>query len=448
MRKTTPGPTSVFKLFFKAQFCVILLLGMLSCGDESSVATGPDVDSVGSVAVSQATVSLEEGDTIELTASVTSVSGSALGNASVTWTSSDPGVASVSSPSTGLTILIVAEKEGTAVITALSGGKSGTSNLRVKAKPEDVTGNYFASVGGVPRSLLSLTQTGSSVTFQLEHAGTTLTGSGTVNGRSVTLASEAAPVSLTLSLEFSRESTSFIGSYDFTSTEETANGTLTGSRNPHPTYDVTAEGLPAMIEKDYIDLGAIERVTLFRSSSGHDFSDDYEVCRSMKHYFHPVSTVDWSSIPVYSPIDGTILGWSYEGDLGIALTIGSSAFPGVSVTIFHMSLSSPLSIGDTVNAGDVLGTHFGSGTNSDIAVGIVVPDLEKAGGHAYMLSSYFDVMTDGVFQNYEALGASSSADFIITATERDADPLTCDGEAFSSSGSLDNWFEFQRDSHH
>ena len=57
---------------------------MLSCGDESSVATGPDVDSVGSVAVSQATVSLEEGDTIELTASVTSVSGSALGNASVT----------------------------------------------------------------------------------------------------------------------------------------------------------------------------------------------------------------------------------------------------------------------------------------------------------------------------------------------------------------------------
>jgi len=173
MRKPTPGPTSVFKLFFKAQFCVILLLGMLSCGDESSVATGPDVDSVGSVAVSQATVSLEEGDTIELTASVTSVSGSALGNASVTWTSSDPGVASVSSPGTGLTILIVAEKEGTAVITALSGGKSGTSNLRVKAKPEDVTGNYFASVGGVPRSLLSLTQTGSSVTFQLEHAGTT-----------------------------------------------------------------------------------------------------------------------------------------------------------------------------------------------------------------------------------------------------------------------------------
>ena len=39
-------------------------------------------------------------------------------------------------------------------------------------------------------------------------------------------------------------------------------------------------------------------------------------------------------------------------------------------------------------------------------------------------------------------------DFVITATERDADPLTCDGEAFSSTGSLANWFELQRYSHH
>ena len=433
----------------KAKFCLILSIGLLSCGDDRSGATSPEVDSVGSVSVSQATASLEEGDTFQLTASVTSVSGSALGNANVTWTSSDPMVARVSSPSTGLTILIVAEKEGSAVITALSGGKSGTSNVKVTAKPEDVTGNYFASIGGVRRSLLSLTQTGSSVTFQLEHAGTTLTGSGTLNERSVTLATEAGPVSLTLALEFSPGSTSFDGLYDFTSSEETASGTFTGSRNPHPTYDVTANGLPVIIEKDYIDLGVIDRVSLFRSSSGHDFSDDFEVCRSMKHYFHPVSTVDWSSIPVYSPIDGTILGWSHEGDSGTAITIGSRAFPGVSVTIFHMSPSSPPSLGDEVNAGDALGTHFGSGTNSDIAVGIVVPNLENTGGHAYRLSSYFDVMADSIFQNYEALGASSRTDFIITATERDADPLTCDGEAFSSSGSLANWFEFQRgDSHH
>ena len=88
-----------------------------------------------------------------------------------------------------------------------------------------------------------------------------------------------------------------------------------------------------------------------------------------------------------------------------------------------------------MTAGDPLGTHYRSTGNSDIAVGIVTPD-------GYMLVSYFDVMTDDVFQSYEARGASSRSDFIITATERDADPLTCDGEEFSSSGTLLQWFEF------
>jgi len=49
-------------------------------------------------------------------------------------------------------------------------------------------------------------------------------------------------------------------------------------------------------------------------------------------------------------------------------------------------------------------------------------------------------MTDDVFQPYEARGASSRDRFVITATERDGDPLTCEGEEFSSSGSLAEWF--------
>jgi hypothetical protein len=57
-----------------------------------------------------------------------------------------------------------------------------------------------------------------------------------------------------------------------------------------------------------------------------------------------------------------------------------------------------------------------------------------------MLVSYFNVMTDDVFQEYEARGASSRDRFVITAAERDADPLTCEGEEFSSGGTLPEWF--------
>ena len=90
--------------------------------------------------------------------------------------------------------------------------------------------------------------------------------------------------------------------------------------------------------------------------------------------------------------------------------------------------------GATVAAGDRLGTHYGTESNSDIAGGIVTPD-------GYMLVSYFDVMTDDVFRDHEARGASSRSDSVITAAERDADPLMCEGEEFSISGTLPQWFD-------
>jgi hypothetical protein len=58
-----------------------------------------------------------------------------------------------------------------------------------------------------------------------------------------------------------------------------------------------------------------------------------------------------------------------------------------------------------------------------------------------MLVSYFDVMTDDVFRDHEARGASSRSDSVITAAERDADPLMCEGEEFSISGTLPQWFD-------
>jgi uncharacterized protein YjdB len=85
---------------------------------------------VASVAVTPGTSELVVGQTTQLKAEPRDASGQALANRSVTWSTSAPNVASVSS--TGLVTAIAA---GTATITAASEGKSGTAAITVNPKP-------------------------------------------------------------------------------------------------------------------------------------------------------------------------------------------------------------------------------------------------------------------------------------------------------------------------
>ena len=101
--------------------------------------------------------------------------------------------------------------------------------------------------------------------------------------------------------------------------------------------------------------------------------------------------------------------------------------------IFHINLNNPLNVGDIVTAGQELGkSQKIFGTSTDLAVGVHTPN-------GYKLVSYFDVMTDLLFQDYQARGMGSRDEAIISKEERDADPLTCDGEEFVDSGNLENW---------
>jgi hypothetical protein len=89
-------------------------------------------------------------------------------------------------------------------------------------------------------------------------------------------------------------------------------GTPAGPSNPNPggpsappTYDVDALGVPQFATNDYIDLAAIQRISRFRSSIGHSTSDDFETCRSMKHYFQPKGSADWSTVTILAPAQGS-----------------------------------------------------------------------------------------------------------------------------------------------
>jgi hypothetical protein len=87
-------------------------------------------------------------------------------------------------------------------------------------------------------------------------------------------------------------------------------------------------------------------------------------------------------------------------------------------------------------AGARIGTHIGNETMSDVAVLVDDPN-------GYRLVSWFDAITDALFETYRARGLEARSDAIITRAARDASPLRCNGEAFADKGVLPNWIRLR-----
>lgn len=210
-------------------------------------------------------------------------------------------------------------------------------------------------------------------------------------------------------------------------------GEVTGDGGGDGPDNAADEAIPQLVSADYIGLDHIARISRFRSGVGHDYSDEFESCRSMKHYFRPHLSADWSAVPIFSPTTGIVSQVDTEWT-GSQVRIRSEQHPTFSVILFHVDLANPLVVGDRVVAGQQLGTHIGSQTMSDIAVG-------NQTSTGWRLVSYFDVMTDSVFERYRARGLQTRDDAIISREARDADPLICSGETFADGGSIENWVD-------
>jgi len=198
------------------------------------------------------------------------------------------------------------------------------------------------------------------------------------------------------------------------------------------TYDLEQLGPPRVLPANYIDLSKIGRISRFRSTVGHSYTDGSETCRSMKHYYEPENTVDWTSVDIYAPASGTILGIATDG-WGYRIRMRPRDLPVLEIQIFHVEPDSGIVRNMWIDVGTHLGRHASSSTMSDIAMSIG----PKEGG---TLISYFDAMTDAVFALYQARGVASREAAIITEAERDADPVPCVGEEqFTVHGTLADW---------
>lgn len=211
------------------------------------------------------------------------------------------------------------------------------------------------------------------------------------------------------------------------------NGPVTTTETQYRDSVIAIEVSPRFITSNYIELEKIDRISLFRSGIGHDYSDDVEHCRSMKHYFVPKESVDWSMVKIFSPVSGTVVR-IFDEWAGTQVQIAPFSQPSYTVIIFHINLFDSLSVGDTVTAGGQLGTHIGQQTYSDIAVGHSVMN-------SWQLVSFFDVISDSVFAQYQSRGIESRSQCIIPKQMRDADTLGCSGDTFATEGTLNNWID-------
>ena len=201
---------------------------------------------------------------------------------------------------------------------------------------------------------------------------------------------------------------------------------------------------PRFVAHEFTQLYKIEQISKFRSGAGHDFSDDSESCRSMKHYYAPYPEYINNDIEIYSPVDGEIVElWEENPEEGVTdhqVHIKSEEYPAFTIRLFHIIIDD-LKVGDKVEAGEHLGYAFMSrlpddqvAHDFDIAVHVRTQE-----GRRYV--PYFDILTDQVFQAYVDRGATSRAQFTITKEERDAHPLTCDGEWFTEPSVDDDWVQ-------
>lgn len=188
-----------------------------------------------------------------------------------------------------------------------------------------------------------------------------------------------------------------------------------------------------------LDLARLEEVSLFRSAIGHDYSDDRETCRSMKHYLCAngcetgVHQPSWTTLEVRSPVDGVIVRVEEEqSGFGAQVVIQPTGYEAWEVRLFHLATDG-LVADAPVAAGDVLGRHASDDTLSDVAVW----EFTEGG---VRLVSFFDTLNRDAFAPWRARGVPSRAALQLSEAARDADPLLCDGERFLSRGSLPDWF--------
>lgn len=320
------------------------------------------------------------------------------------------------------------------------------SLIRCERVTEDITGTYCLNLQNVE---MVISRAGDLVTFTLQ-TGLIENGTGTITGDRLSLTANLSESEMfSAELVCSKDRNSFSGPYRILSTggETLMEGILFGNKGECPRYDIDANGIPEFVKEDFTQLSKIEKISKFRSGFGHSFTDGSEPCRSMKHYFNPYQNYRQNNaVEIYSPVEGIILSVANDGHGASAgltnkeVQIKPDDYPAFVFVLYHCDLESEaIAAGERIEAGELIGharLYYDDlaeyATSFDIAVWVNTPSGMR-------LVSYFETMSDDLFDTYLLRGITSVNDFIITREDRDASPLQCNEDTFLSQGSIENF---------
>lgn len=209
----------------------------------------------------------------------------------------------------------------------------------------------------------------------------------------------------------------------------------------HLDNDIDLNNPPYIAVHNFIDIEPIIKISKLRAVYGHDYSygdeefdPSYTSCRSMKHYLDAYTYDQKTSqsfgayntkgtLKYYSPVDGILRDIRVNEFMPNAFeyqfNISSNQYPDIHFTFMHVDLLDNLREGGPVQAGQHLGYVGRPHGQAEIVtwVSLGKGDLKHI--------SYFDVVTDEVFSQYQARGIETREEMTITREQRDANPIAC-----------------------
>ncbi|MBN1801549.1 MAG: hypothetical protein JW891_08590 [Candidatus Lokiarchaeota archaeon] len=199
--------------------------------------------------------------------------------------------------------------------------------------------------------------------------------------------------------------------------------------------------IPRYVNTDWIDLECIANISKFHSTIGHGYPEE-DQSTSDKHYFNPRENCSDTNdtIAVYAPDRVKVIKIESEHHVlsdgtirGHQIHLESIAHPSITFVFFHINIeSTSLVAGQTLNAGNKVGyCDCREGCNTDLAI--------FRGDNAI---SWFQVITDSLFETYHDRGIASRETMIKTAGE--ISNSTSAGYSFSNSDPSD-WVDLSLD---
>jgi len=207
----------------------------------------------------------------------------------------------------------------------------------------------------------------------------------------------------------------------------------------YPTVDPTNP--PRIAVNNFIDLDPFIGITKLRAAYGHDYSigdeehdPEFKSCRSMKHYLDAYTYTQRSSgnfgtyntsrnVKYYAPADGElrdiITNEFSPGEIEYQFTIISNEYPNLLFTFMHVDLLEELRNGASVKAGQHIGYVIRPHGQGEIVTWV------SLGGGNIKNISFFDVMSDEVFSEYQSRGILEREQMTITREYRDSNPKPC-----------------------